>query len=95
MTMITGQLAASDEQKQTYATLADESGIAATLWFGTESVVLQVTSTGQVVLVYNDGHDGDPKAIFMGFMWEIATTRSFAQTEADGSMTLEANQHGD
>jgi hypothetical protein len=89
MTMITGQLQASDTTKQEYATLADEGGVNATLWFGIESVLLQVNKTGQVVLVYDDGRGGDRKPIFMGFFHEIAATRSFAQIEPDGTMSIE------
>ena len=89
MTMITGQLQASDTTKQEYATLADEGGVNATLWFGIESVILQVNSAGHVVLVYDNGLGGDRKPVFMGFFWEIAATSSFVQTEPDGAMSVE------
>lgn len=89
MTMITGQLQPSDTSKQKFAVLADEGGINATLWFGAESVVLQVNETGQVVLAYDDGRGGNRKPLFMGFFHEIAATRSFAQIEPDGTMAIE------
>lgn len=90
MNAITGQLQPSDTSEQRFATLADEGGVNATLWFGQESLVLQVTTTGQAVLVYDDGRGGARKPVFMGFMWEIAKMTAFAQTERDGILTVEA-----
>lgn len=89
VTLITGQLGKSDPAKQEYVALADEGGINATLWFGHESVILQVTTTGQVVLAYDDGTGGQRKTVFLGFFWEIAKLRAFAQTEPDGTLTVE------
>lgn len=87
--MITGQLQPSDTDKQEYATLADEGGVNATLWFGVESIVLQVNKTGQVVLVYDDGRGGGRKAVFLSFFREIAAMRSIVSTEPDGAVSVD------
>jgi hypothetical protein len=88
MTMITGQLGASDPRKDQFVALADEGGINATLWFGIESVIVQVDKAGAISLVYDDGR-GQRKGVFHSFMWELAATTGFASTEPDGTMRVE------
>lgn len=95
VTMVTGQLGASDPRKSEYVALADEGGINATLWFGIESVVLQVNKAGQVVLAYNDGRGPNNKPVFMGFFWEIAAMRSIVSTEPDGTVSVEIADDGE
>lgn len=89
MAAITGQLSPSDPRKHEYATLADEGGINATLWFGIESVIVQVDKTGAVNLVYDDGRGGKRKEIFHSFFRDLAMTEEFCYTDDDGSMKVE------
>lgn len=88
MTMITGQLASSDPRKQEYATLADAGGINATLWFGIESIIVQVNKAGAMNLVYDDGRGGR-KEIFHTFFRDLALTGDFCMTDEDGRMVVE------
>lgn len=88
-TMVTGQLAAADPDKQRYTGLADEGGIVATLWFGTASVLVHLDCAGGVSLVYDAGDGTARKPIFHSFMWELAAMRDFVSTEPDGTVCVE------
>jgi len=90
MTTITAQLRSCDLSKDKQAQLADEAGINATVFYGLDSVCLQVNSVGHVVLTYHHAIDGGPhKAIFMGFIPKIAATTELAWLTDDAKVRVE------
>ncbi len=90
MTTITAQLRSCDPRKDIHTQLADEAGINATVFYGLDSVCLQVNSVGHIVLTYHRSTDPAPhKAIFLGFMPDIAATTDLAWLRGDATMVVE------